>query len=92
MQKYQKLRSEFLIMTGSSTLKGMEDQFKIIKPSKPPGPDDIFQQMLKNIIPSINVPQAKWFNASITNKQFSNIWTPSTIVPLYKNKRSFEES
>lgn len=63
MQKYQKLRSEFLIMTGSSILKGMEDQFKIIKPSKPPGPDDIFQQMLKNIIPSINVPQAKWFNA-----------------------------
>lgn len=50
-------------MTGSSTLKGMQDQFKIIKPSKPPGPDDIFQQMLKNIIPSINVPQAKWFNA-----------------------------
>lgn len=78
MQKYQKLRSEFLIMTGSSTLKGMQDQFKIIKPSKPPGPDDIFQQMLKNI--------------SITSKQFSNIWTPSNIVTLYKNKRSFEES
>lgn len=42
---------------GSSTLKGMEDQFKIIKPSKPPGPDDIFQQMLKNIIPSIMYPK-----------------------------------
>lgn len=89
MQKYQKLRSEFIISRNDRVL---HTQFKIIKPSKPPGPDDIFQQMLKNIIPSINVPQAKWFNASITSKPFSNIWTPSNIVPLYKNKRSFEES
>lgn len=52
-------KTEIRIPHNDRVLKGMEDQFKIIKPSKPPGPDDIFQQMLKNIIPSINVPQAK---------------------------------
>lgn len=65
--------SHIEIRIPTSTFKGMEDQLKNINPSKPPGPDDIFQQILKNIIASINAPLAKLVNISIASKQYMDI-------------------
>lgn len=69
----------------------VEDQLRNINPSKPPGPDDISPQILKNIIPSIIRPLTKLFNLSLSNKQLPHVWKVSNITPVYKNKGNPEE-
>ena len=67
------------------------DQFHLLKPNKPAGPDNLLPKIIKFLSPSLTTPLKLLFQKTLQNGSIPDVWKSANVNALYKGKGSKED-